>query len=168
MELNDSIGDSRRSTNASQTQVKIPEFKRTANCKSLIGLAKMLHDQQSRSVSPGPSVARSAAFTRQESHSSTVISSTVKYLFRTEVHTFAFSVAANAILSFFPFVLLLLTVVRRVFHSRVMSDVITELLRDLAKNRRRDHSAVACPHARLVHHDRHDYLRIFRRCHPDK
>src|SRR5207248_2935048 len=56
--------------------------------------------------------------------------STVKYLLRTEVHTFAFSVAANAILSFFPFVLLLLTVVRRVFHSRVMSDVITELLRD--------------------------------------
>ena len=56
--------------------------------------------------------------------------STVKYLLRTEVHTFAFSVAANAILSFFPFVLLLLTVVRRVLHSRVMSDVITDLLRD--------------------------------------
>ena len=71
----------------------------------------MLHDQQSRSVSPGPSVARSAAFTRQESHSSTVISSTVKYLFRTEVHTFAFSVAANAILSFFPFVLLLMMLI---------------------------------------------------------
>src|SRR5437868_15243770 len=59
-----------------------------------------------------------------------LVLSTVKYLLRTEVHTFAFSVAANAILSFFPFVLLLLTVVRRVFHSRVMSDVITELLRD--------------------------------------
>lgn len=49
---------------------------------------------------------------------------------RTEVHTFAFSVAANAILSFFPFVVLLMTVIRRVFHSRVMSDVIIELLRD--------------------------------------
>lgn len=49
---------------------------------------------------------------------------------RTEVHTFAFSVAANAILSFFPFVVLLMTLVRRVFHSRVMSDVIIELLRD--------------------------------------
>lgn len=55
---------------------------------------------------------------------------TVKYLMRTEVHTFAFSVAANAILSFFPFVVLLMTVIRRVFHSRVMSDVIIELLRD--------------------------------------
>lgn len=49
---------------------------------------------------------------------------------RTEVHTFAFSVAANAILSFFPFVVLLMTVIRRIFHSRVMSDVIIELLRD--------------------------------------
>jgi len=59
-----------------------------------------------------------------------LIVSTVKYLMRTEVHTFAFSVAANSILSFFPFVVLMMTVIRRVFHSRVMSDVIIELLRD--------------------------------------
>jgi membrane protein len=56
--------------------------------------------------------------------------STARYLLRTEVHTFAFSVAANAILSFFPFVLLLLTLIRRVFHSRVMYDVVVNLLRD--------------------------------------
>jgi membrane protein len=56
--------------------------------------------------------------------------STAKYLLRTEVHTFAFSVAANSILSFFPFVVLLMTLVRRVFHSRVMYDVLVELLRD--------------------------------------
>jgi membrane protein len=56
--------------------------------------------------------------------------STIKYLLRTDVHTFAFSVAANAILSFFPFVVLLMTLIRRVFHSRVMYDVILELLRD--------------------------------------
>jgi YihY family inner membrane protein len=54
----------------------------------------------------------------------------LKYLMRTDVHTFAFSVAANAILSFFPFVVLMLTLIRRVFRSRVMSDVIIELLRD--------------------------------------
>src|SRR5256885_8019503 len=59
-----------------------------------------------------------------------LVLSTVKYLLRTEVHTFAFSVAANAILSFFPFVLLLLTLVRSVFHSRVMYDVVVSLLRD--------------------------------------
>jgi membrane protein len=56
--------------------------------------------------------------------------STIKYLMRTEVHTFAFSVAANAILSFFPFVVLMMTVIRRVFHSPVMYNVVLELLRD--------------------------------------
>jgi YihY family inner membrane protein len=56
--------------------------------------------------------------------------STAKYLLRTDVHTFAFSVAANSILSFFPFVVLLMTLIRRVFHSRVMYDVLVELLRD--------------------------------------
>lgn len=58
------------------------------------------------------------------------VTATVKYLLQTDVHTFSFSVAANSILSFFPFVVLLLTLTRRVFHSRVMSDVILELLRD--------------------------------------
>jgi YihY family inner membrane protein len=56
--------------------------------------------------------------------------STVGYLLRTEVHTFAFSVAANAILSFFPFVLLLMNLALRVFHSPAMYNVIKELLRD--------------------------------------
>ena len=59
-----------------------------------------------------------------------LVLSTVKYLMRTDVHTFAFSVAANSILSFFPFVVLLMTLIRRVFHSRVMYDVVLELLRD--------------------------------------
>jgi membrane protein len=59
-----------------------------------------------------------------------MVISTVKYLLRTDVHTFAFSVAANSILSFFPFVVLLMTLIRRVFHSRVMYDVVVELLRD--------------------------------------
>lgn len=59
-----------------------------------------------------------------------LLSSTVKYLLRTEVHTFAFSVAANAILSFFPFVLLLLTLIRRVFRSPAMYEVVVQLLRD--------------------------------------
>ena len=59
-----------------------------------------------------------------------LMASTTKYLLHTEVHTFAFSVAANAILSFFPFVLLLMTLVLRVFHSPAMYRVIVELLRD--------------------------------------
>ena len=51
-------------------------------------------------------------------------------MLRTEVHTFAFSVAANAILSFFPFLLLLLTLIRRVFRSQIMYSVVENLVRD--------------------------------------
>jgi YihY family inner membrane protein len=54
---------------------------------------------------------------------------TAKYLMHTEVHTFAFSVAANVILSFFPFVILLLTVTRQVFQSQMMYDVVLQVLR---------------------------------------
>jgi membrane protein len=56
--------------------------------------------------------------------------STVQYMLRTEVHTFAFSVAANAILSFFPFLLVLMTLIRYVFHSRLMYSIVESLLRD--------------------------------------
>src|ERR1700723_264100 len=59
-----------------------------------------------------------------------VLVATTKYVLRTEVYTFAFSVAANAILSFFPFVVLLMTLIRNVFHSRVMYEVVVQLLRD--------------------------------------
>ena len=60
----------------------------------------------------------------------TLLVSTVRYLLRTDVHTFAFSVAANAILSFFPFMLVLMTLIKHVFHSRVMYEVVADLLRD--------------------------------------
>lgn len=56
---------------------------------------------------------------------------TAKYLATTEVHTYAFSVAANVILSFFPAIVLLMTLIRRVFHSQAMYDVVVQLLRDL-------------------------------------
>ncbi len=59
-----------------------------------------------------------------------LLRSTARYLLRTDVHTFAFSVAANAILSFFPFLLLLMTLIRYVFHSQVMYDVVENLVRD--------------------------------------
>jgi membrane protein len=56
--------------------------------------------------------------------------STARYMLRTDVHTFAFSVAANSILSFFPFLLLLMTLIRYVFHSQVMYGIVENLLRD--------------------------------------
>src|SRR5215471_13637744 len=66
----------------------------------------------------------------QSALSEGITRSTIRYLMRTEVHTFAFSVAANAILSFFPFLVLLLTLIRRVFHSEAMVGVVRDLLRD--------------------------------------
>jgi len=59
-----------------------------------------------------------------------IVRSTARYLLRTEVHTFAFSVAANSILSLFPFLLLMMTLIRYVFHSKVMYGVVESLLRD--------------------------------------
>jgi len=52
----------------------------------------------------------------------------VKYLARTEVHTYAFSVAANVILSLFPFIVMMLTLSRSVFHSAAMANVVTEMM----------------------------------------
>ncbi len=48
----------------------------------------------------------------------------VRYLLDSEVHTFAFSVAANAILSFIPFIVLLYTLAISVFRSVAMKDVL--------------------------------------------
>ena len=55
---------------------------------------------------------------------------TLRYLTQTEVHTYAFSVAANSILSLCPLIVLLLTLVRRVFHSQQMYNVVLQLLHD--------------------------------------
>ena len=51
-----------------------------------------------------------------------------RYMTRTEVHTYAFSVAANVILSLFPFIVMMLTVSRQVFHSRLMEQVVGEMM----------------------------------------
>src|SRR5262252_1913629 len=55
---------------------------------------------------------------------------TLQYLAKTEAHTFAFSVAANAILSFFPFMVVMMWLIRNVFHSQGMENVVIALLRD--------------------------------------
>lgn len=55
--------------------------------------------------------------------------SLARYLTQTEVHTYAFSVAANAILSLCPFIVMMFTVARQVFHSAAMEKVIGEMIR---------------------------------------
>jgi len=52
----------------------------------------------------------------------------VRYLLDSEVHTYAFSVAANAIISFIPFIVLLYTLSRSVFHSDMMVNVVGKMV----------------------------------------
>ncbi len=52
----------------------------------------------------------------------------VKYLLDSEVHTYAFSVAANAILSFIPFIVLLYTIALSVFHSVAMGNAVSDMV----------------------------------------
>lgn len=54
----------------------------------------------------------------------------IRYLLDSQVHTYAFSVAANAILSFIPFVVLLYTIALSVFHSSAMAKVVSDLVRE--------------------------------------
>jgi membrane protein len=52
-----------------------------------------------------------------------------RYLMQSEVHTYAFSVAANAILSFFPLIVMMYTLARRLFHWPAMEASIGEMMR---------------------------------------
>jgi YihY family inner membrane protein len=52
-----------------------------------------------------------------------------RYMMKTEVHTYAFSVAANVILSLFPFIVLMLTLAHQ--FSRPMVPVVREMLNSL-------------------------------------
>src|ERR1700678_3804539 len=87
-------------------------------------------EQTTVTMPPSGEGSPSGAQRPRRGRSQGMVVSTVRYLLRTDVHTFAFSVAANSILSFFPFVVLLMTLIRRVFHSRVMYEVVVQLLRD--------------------------------------
>jgi membrane protein len=58
-----------------------------------------------------------------------ILLSSIRYLFQTEVHAYAFSIAANAYLSFFPFTLILLAICRRWLHWEKAYEMILQLLR---------------------------------------
>jgi YihY family inner membrane protein len=74
-----------------------------------------------------------------------------RYLMQSEVHTYAFSVAANAILSFFPLIVMMYTLARRVFHWPAMEASIGEMMRFfLPTVSERDSSFVIRNMARIV------------------
>ena len=56
------------------------------------------------------------------------VAALARYMARTEVHTYAFSVAANVILSLFPFIVLLLTI-SRLFHSHALELVMGDMVK---------------------------------------
>jgi len=55
---------------------------------------------------------------------------TLRYLIQTEVHVYAFSIAANVLLSFFPFLIVIVTLCENVFHWPSAADAILIGLKD--------------------------------------
>ena len=79
------------------------------------------------------------------------------YMAKTEVHTYAFSVAAQVILSLFPFIVLLLTLSERVFHSNKMADVVGEMMTNFLPN----HQVFVMRNMRAVAFNGHAQAKIF-------
>jgi membrane protein len=76
-----------------------------------------------------PSEPRSPARLAANASLGKEIWSLIRYMAQTEVHTYAFSVAANAILSLFPFIVMMFTIARLVFHSHAMESAIADMIR---------------------------------------
>ena len=55
---------------------------------------------------------------------------TLEFLFQTETHVYAFAVAANVLMSFFPFLVAIISLCRSVLHWRAAVDVILRTLKD--------------------------------------
>jgi uncharacterized BrkB/YihY/UPF0761 family membrane protein len=55
---------------------------------------------------------------------------TFRYWMQTEVHVYAFSVAANVLLSFFPFLIIMLSLLRQIFGEQAAVGAIDLALRD--------------------------------------
>jgi len=85
---------------------------------------------------------------------------TLRYLVKTEAHTFAFSVAANVILSFVPFVVLIGWLVRNVFHSPAMFKVVLELLKSQLPIAQKEQTDMADQLAKVVSAHHHG-IKIF-------
>ena len=88
-----------------------------------------LDSVKSSETAPDATVPIDALRTNLPSSNWQQIVALARYMSGTEVHTYAFSVAANVILSLFPFIVLLLTVTRQVFHSRSMESVVGDMMR---------------------------------------
>jgi YihY family inner membrane protein len=75
-----------------------------------------------------PSLAAAPAVPVARSGTWQQIVALARYMTKTEVHTYAFSVAAQVILSLFPFIVLLLTLAERIFHSPRLVNVVDQMV----------------------------------------
>jgi YihY family inner membrane protein len=105
------------------------------------------HEQLSTALAAAPAVPVRDAATWQQ------IVALGRYMTRTEVHTYAFSVAAQVILSLFPFIVLLFTLSQRVFHSNGMVQVVSDMMTNFLPNNQdfvmRNMRALAFAHTRV-------------------
>lgn len=99
----------------------------------------------------GPTLAAGYAVRVEEGATWAQVVALGRYMAKTEVHTYAFSVAAQVILSLFPFIVLLLTLSEKVFHSGRMTEVVGDMMGNLLPNHQdfvmRNMKALAHSHA---------------------
>lgn len=82
---------------------------------------------------------------------------TVTYLSQTEVHVYALSIGASVLLSFFPFLIVMLTVVRNIMHFHAGEDALVLALRDYFPN---DLGAFIIRNLTKVNHGRFQILSL--------
>lgn len=90
--------------------------------------AQLLHFPRFHLLTSVP-MARSSARLAKNPFQPTLFS-TARYLIRPESQTFAISVATFAVLAFFPFMIVMIMLIRRVFESPGMNTALLEILRD--------------------------------------
>ena len=104
-------------------------------------------EQLSTAMAAAPAIPVRAAASWQQ------VVALARYMTRTEVHTYAFSVAAQVILSLFPFIVLLFTLSQRVFHSNGMVQVVSDMMTNFLPNNQdfvmRNMRALAFAHTRV-------------------
>jgi len=112
---------------------EVPIATPSANAPGVIGARSLIvPDAGTEAIAPSLAARRSVPV--EESATWDQVKALGAYMARTEVHTYAFSVAAQVILSLFPFIVLLLTLSQKVFHSAKMADVVGEMMTNFLPN----------------------------------
>lgn len=82
---------------------------------------------------------------------------TIRYLSQTEVHVYALSIGASVLLSFFPFLIVMLTLIRDVFHVPAAETALRMALRDYFPG---DLGAFIVGNLTKIHHSRYQLTSV--------